>query len=63
MENALGAEKWNVPPASVNVANVQSQWKHLANVELQDVNRAEIGIDATEMIIILWDVKEPTHLS
>ena len=51
MENALGAEKLNVPPASVNIANVQSQWKHLADVELQDVNRAEIGIDVTAIII------------
>ena len=51
MENALGAEDLNVPPASVNIANVQSQWKHLADVELQDVKRAEIGIDVTEIII------------
>jgi len=34
MENALVAEKLNVPPASVNIANIQSQWKHLADIEL-----------------------------
>ena len=36
-------------------SNVQSQWKHLADVELQDVDRAEIkvilGSDVTEIII------------
>ena len=37
------------------MANVQSQWKHLADIELQDVDRAEIkvilGSDVTEIII------------
>ena len=55
VENALVAEKINVPPASVNIANVQSQWKHLADIELQDMNRAKIkvilGSDVTEIII------------
>ena len=55
MENALVAEKLNVPPTSVNIANVQSQWKHLADIKLQDVDRAEIkvilGSDVTEIII------------
>lgn len=50
VENTLVAEKLNVPPASVNIANVQSQWKHLA--ELQDVDRAEIKV------ILRSDVKE-----
>ena len=43
-----------MPPTSVNIANVQSQWKHLADIELQDVDRAEIkvilGSDVTETI-------------
>ena len=55
VENALVAEKLNVPPASVNIANIRSQWKHLADIELQDVNRAEIkvilGSNVTEIII------------
>ena len=55
VENALVAERLNVPPTSVNTANVQSQWKHLADIELQDVDRAEIkvilGSDVTEIII------------
>ena len=54
-ENALVAEKLNVPPTSVNMASVKSQWKHLADIELQDVDRAEIkvilGSDVTEIII------------
>ena len=55
VENALVAEKLNVPPASVNKANVQSHWKHLADIELQDMNRAENKVilesDVTEIII------------
>ncbi|XP_068689871.1 uncharacterized protein [Montipora foliosa] len=55
VENDLVAEKLNVPPASVNIANVQSQWKHLADIELQNVKRAEIkvilGSDVTDIII------------
>ena len=43
VENALVAERSNVPPTSVNIANVQSQWKHLADIELQDVDRADQG--------------------
>ena len=27
MEYALGSEKLNLPPTSVNIVNVQSQWK------------------------------------
>ena len=30
VENALVAERLNVPPTSVNTANVQSQWKHFS---------------------------------
>ena len=37
------------------MASVKSQWKHLANNELQDVDRADIkvilGSDVTEIII------------
>ena len=55
VENALVAEKLNVLPALVNIVKVQSQWKHLAHTDLQDVNRAEIkaipGSDVTEIII------------
>lgn len=35
VENILVAEKLNVPPASVNIANVQSQWKHLADMSFK----------------------------
>ena len=55
VENALVADKLNVLPTSVNIADVQSQWKHLPDIELQDVDRAEIevilGSDVTEIII------------
>ena len=55
VENALVAEKLNVPLTSVNMASVKSQWKYLADIELQDVDRAEIkvilGSDVTEIII------------
>ena len=55
VENALVAAKLNVPPTSVNIANVQSQWKHLADIEPQDVDRVEIkvilGSDVTEILI------------
>ena len=55
VENALVAEKFHVPPTSVNIVNVQSQWKHLADIELQDMNTAEIKVilesDVTEIII------------
>ena len=51
----LWLQKLNVPPASVNIANVQSQCKHLGDIEFQDMNRAEIkvilGSDVTEIII------------
>ena len=44
-----------MPPASVNITNDQSQWKHLAGIELQYMNRAEIkvilGSDVTEIIM------------
>ena len=66
VENALVAEKLNVPPTSVNIANVQSQWKNLADIELQDVDRAEIkvilGSDVTE-IIIPREVREGPNVS
>ena len=39
VENALVAKKLNVPPVSVNIANIQSQWKHLADIELQEQRR------------------------
>ena len=44
-----------MPPTSVNMASVKSQWKHLADIELQHVDTAEIkvilGSDVTEIII------------
>ena len=46
---------WWKMRTSVNIADVQSQWKHLPDIELQDVDRAEIkvilGSDVTEIII------------
>ena len=55
MEHALVGEKLNVPPTSVNMTGVKSQWKQLADIELQDVDRADIkvilGSDVTEIII------------
>ena len=55
VENALVAEKLIVPPTSVNMASVKSKWKHLADIELQYVDREEIkvilGSDITEIII------------
>ena len=49
------AEKLNVPPMSVNIAKVQSQWEHLADSVFQDVDREEIkvilGSEVTEIII------------
>jgi len=51
----LVAEKLNVRPVSVNIANVQSLWKHLTDIELQDVDKAEIkdifGSNVKEIII------------
>lgn len=43
VENALVAEKLNVPPTSVNMASVDFQRKHITDIKLQDVNRAEIN--------------------
>ena len=54
-ENALVAEKLNLPPVTVNTKSVESQWSHLADLELKDIDEAEVefvlGSDVTESII------------
>ena len=53
--NALVAEKLNLPPVTVNMENVKSQWSHLVDLELKDMDGAEVkvvlGSDVTELII------------
>ena len=55
VENALVAEKLNLSPAMVNMEHVKSPWIHLEDLELKNVNGAEVkvvlGNDVTEIII------------
>ena len=55
VENALVAEKLNLPPVTVNMENVKSQWSHLVDLELKEIDGAEVkvvlGSDVTEIII------------
>ena len=55
VENALVAEKLNLPPVTVNMENVKSQWSHLADLELKEMDGAEVKVvldsDVTEIII------------
>ena len=55
VENALVAEKLNLSPVMVNMEHVKSQWIHLEDLELKNVNGAEVkvvlGNDVTEIII------------
>ena len=55
VENALVAEKLNLPHVTVNTKSVESQWIHLVDLELKDVDGAHVevvlGSDAIEVII------------
>ena len=55
VENALVAEKLNLPPVTVNTRSVESQWSHLVDLELKDMDQVEVevvlSIDVTEIII------------
>ena len=55
VENALVTEKLNLPPVTVNTKSVESQWSHLVDLELKDMDEAEVefvlGSDVKEIII------------
>ena len=55
VENALVAEKLNLPPVTVNTKVFESQWNLLVDHELKDIDGAEVevvlGSDVKEIII------------
>ena len=62
IENALVAEKLNLPLVTVNTKSVEFQWCHLVDLELKGMDEAEVEIASSLQRCSLLSYLQPNDL-